>query len=112
MIETFVLSCLNNAGIDAAMEIPEAGIIPPYCIVEKTGGGVIAQLRHATIAVQSYGASLYLAAQLNGRVIDAMAALPARPEIARCQLNSDYAFPDPGKHKYRYQAVFDIIYYE
>lgn len=35
----------------------------------------------------------------------------ALPEIAKCQLETDYNFTDTAKKRYRYQAQFSIIYY-
>jgi len=112
MIETIILEQLQGAGITAVMEIPEGGGTPPFAVVERTGGGAENLLRHATVAIQSYGASLYLAASLNEAVLAAMEGLAARPEIAACELNSDYNFTDTTKKQYRYQAVFDIVYYD
>lgn len=111
MIEESILAQLTGAGITACMEIPEGGGTPPFAVIQKTGGGEENKLRHATIAIQSYGSSMYNAASLNETVISAMDGLPARPEVASCRLNSDYNFTDTTKKQYRYQAVFDVVYY-
>ena len=111
MIEQIILDYLNAAGVTSYMEIPEGGGTPPFAIIQKTGGGEENKLRHATIAIQSYGSSMYNAASLNETVISAMDGLPARPEVASCRLNSDYNFTDTTKKQYRYQAVFDVVYY-
>lgn len=112
MIEIIILDHLTSAGVTAYMEIPEGGGAPPFCVVERTGGGEENHLRHATVAIQSYGASLYLAAELNQTIIGLMDGIAERPEIAACRLNSDYNFTDTTKKKYRYQAVFDLVYYD
>lgn len=112
MIETLILEQLRSAGITAYMEIPEGGCAPPFVIVERTGGGRENWLRHATVAIQSYGETLYQAAALNEAVLAAMADIAARPEISACELNSDYNFTDTEKRQYRYQAVFDLEYYD
>ena len=112
MIEKLILEHLNNAGLTAVMEIPEGGCTPPFVLIERTGGGGANRLRTATVAIQSYGASLYLAAQLNENVLSAMESLVIYPEVAACDLNSDYNFTDTVKKLYRYQAVFDIVYYD
>ena len=111
MIENIILSKLAGANITAYMEIPEGGGTPPFVVVQKTGGGEEDKLRHATVAIQSYGSTLYNAASLNESVIAAMNSLPARPEVASCRLNSDYNYTDTTKKQYRYQAVFDVVYY-
>ena len=54
---------------------------------------------------------MYNAASLNETVIAEMDGLPALPEVASCRLNSDYNFTDTTKKQYRYQAVFDVVYY-
>lgn len=111
MIEQIILDYLRAAGLTAFAEIPEGGGTPPFVIIQKIGGGEENELRHATIAIQSYGSSMYNAASLNETVISAMKGLPARPEVASCRLNSDYNYTDTTKMKYRYQAVFDVVYY-
>ena len=111
MIEQIILEHLAAKSITAYAEVPEGGGTPPFCIVEKTGGGSENHIRHATIAIQSYGTSLYNAARLNDQVIAAMEEILELPEIASCQLNSDYNFTDTAKKIYRYQAVFDAVHY-
>lgn len=112
MIETIILNYLFAAGIAAAMEVPEGGGTPPFVVIERTGGGENNLLRQATVAIQSYGASLYAAAALNDLVVKTMENLPELPSVASCDLNSDYNYTDTEKHQYRYQAVFDIVYYD
>lgn len=111
MIETIVYDYLTDAGLSAGMEIPEGGINPPFVLIERTGGGSEDQLRHATLTLQSYGASMYLAATLNEQVLALMDAIVELPQIAACRLNSDYNFTDTTKKIYRYQAVFDVVHY-
>lgn len=111
MIEKTVLEHLTGAGITAYMEIPEGGGTPPFVVIERTGGGEENRIRKAMVAIQSYGSSMYAAAQLNEQVLRVMDGLPALASVASCRLNSDYNFMDTTKKKYRYQAVFDIVYY-
>lgn len=111
MIEEVILNHLAAAGITAFMEIPEGGGTPPFAIIQKTGGGEENHIRHATVAIQSYGATLYAAAALNEAVIAAMGDILTLPEIGACELNSDYNYTDTTKKEYRYQAVFDVVHY-
>lgn len=111
MIEKLILDYLNSEGVTSYMEIPEGGGTPPFVIIQKTGGGEENRLRHATVAIQSYGASMYDAASLNERIVALMDGFAALPEVASCRLNSDYNYTDTTKIKYRYQAVFDVVYY-
>ena len=111
MIETLILNHLTLCGFSASLEIPEGGVAPPLVLIERTGGGEENHIRRATVALQSYGASLYLAASLNEQVKATMEDFAALPEIARCELNNDCNFTDTTKRLYRYQAVYDIMYY-
>ena len=78
--------------------------------VERTGGrGQF--LRETTIAIQSYGASLYEAAELNEAVLAAMPGLIELDEVTRVELNQNYNYTDTTTKEYRYQAVFDISHY-
>lgn len=81
-----------------------------FIVVEKTGGYSENFIRHATLAIQSYGPSLYDAALLNEKVKEEMDAVIECPEIASSSLNSDYNYTDTGTKHYRYQAVYDLVF--
>lgn len=111
MIEKIILDYLSEVlTVPVYMEEPKA---PPesYVVIEKTGSGRNNMICRAMIAVQSYGGTLYEAAVLNDEVKQAMYDAVEINEISRCELNSDYNFTDPETHRYRYQAVFDIVHY-
>ena len=111
MIEKILLRYLSDAlYVPAYMEEPEK---PPkrYLVLEKTGGGMDNHIYSATFIIQSYGASLLEAAELNEQVKVAMLYGDAPNAICRVELNSDYNFTDPETKRYRYQAVFDIKHY-
>ena len=111
MIETKVIDYLKKElEIEVFGEIPEK---PPkrFLVVEKTGGGEEEMLEHAMIAVQSYEESLYLACVLNRRVKIAMKHMNELPDINSIKLNGDTNFTDLSMKRYRYQAVFEIVYY-
>lgn len=78
--------------------------------VERTGGNG-RFLRNTTIAIQSYGTSMYEAAELNEEVIRYMNEIVELDEITRVDLNQNYNFTDTNTKEYRYQAVFDIYHY-
>lgn len=111
MIEVILLEYLSEAlDVPVYMEEPQDPE-ERYVLLEKTAGRNTEHISRATFAVQSYGASLYDAAELNLLVKTAMASINV-PEIARAALNSDYNFTDTTTKRYRYQAVYDIVYYE
>ena len=112
MIEKTVIEYLSDE-----LTVPvvaEDGKNPPqeYVKVEKTGSGQTNHIKNAMLAIQSYGASLLEAAALNETVKEKMMLLAELPEIASCRLNTDYNFTDTATKRYRYQAVFDVYYYE
>lgn len=109
-IEEIVCNYLTlKLGVAAMPEKPSR----PYTnkvFVERTGGfGRF--IKETTIAVQNYGESMYEAAVLNDRVIEAMQELTEVDEITSVNLNSNYNFTDTETKEYRYQAVFDINHY-
>ena len=81
-----------------------------YVVIEKLGSYVEDFTRHATIALKSYGATLLESAELNECVKSAMDDIIKKPEISYSKLNSDYNFTDTTTKKYRYQAVYDLVY--
>ena len=91
-------------------DMPET--LPGRCVVlEKTGSGRENYIRSAMIALQSYGKSLYEAAQLNEQVKAAMDNAIRLDCICSSSLNSDYPFNDDSNKRHRYQAVYDIVHY-
>ena len=112
MIEKLVLDYLSESlDVPVYMEEPEN---PPksYLILEKTGSSEANFIASATIAGQSYAERLYKAAQLNQLVKQAMREITNLNSVCRCNLNGDYNFTDTDTKRYRYQAVFDITFYE
>lgn len=83
----------------------------PYVMIEKTGGSKTDYINHATIALQSYGASIHIAADLNEQVKTAMAGIVQLETVSSARLDTDYNFTDQSRDEYRYQAVFDIAHY-
>lgn len=111
MIEKVVQDFLTEAlTVPVFMEEPEK---PPesYIIIEKTSGGTIGQIKAATLAIQSYGTSMEQAARLNEELKERMEDIEDQNPISRARLNSDYNFTDTSTKRYRYQAVYDFIYY-
>lgn len=110
MVEKIVLGYLTAVlEVPAYMEHPRAEP-ESYVLIEKTGSRTSNRIESATLAVQSYAPSMYEAATLNYRVKRAMEASVGLATISRCVCNSDYNYTDISQKKYRYQAVFDIVY--
>ncbi len=112
MIEKTVLDFLSKRlPVPVWLETPPN---PPerFVVLEKTGERGEEGLHYATLAVQSYGKTLWDALQLNAAVKSAMKDLDDLDCICRVSLNSDYPFSDPATKRRRYQAVFDVVCYE
>ncbi len=97
--------------VPVSCEVPK-GIEPPFVVLERVGGGETNHIASASIALQSYGRMLLEAAALNRRVKAAMETVGEMDEIGRCRLDSDYNWTDTSTRQYRYQAVYDLVYYE
>lgn len=112
MIEKTILDHISaTLQVSCGMERP-ANAPASFVVVEKTGESRTNGINTAILAVQSYGATFYEAACLNEEVKAAMFSAQALPEIAAVRLNSDYNFTDTDTKRYRYQAVFDVTYYD
>ena len=113
MIETIVLDYLSGElNVPVWMEVPPD---PPetYVVIEKLGSRRENHIDRASMAVQSCSLiSLYHAAALNDSVKRAMDDIVTRGDVSRCGLNSDYNFTDKKTKTYRYQAVFDLTYFD
>ena len=100
-------------------EIPQASVyaeVPPSpdatrIEIERTGGGEEEHIRSAMVAIKSIAPTLYGAAVLHEAVLATMPLMAASDDISSVKLNSEYNFTDTTTKEYRYQAVFDIIYY-
>lgn len=110
MIEKIILDYLNSM-LDEECTMERQTQNGNFVVIEKLGGGSENYLLKAHIAIQSCANSLYDAALLNGKVIKAMEKIIELPVISSCSLDSDYNFTDISTKKYRYQAVFDLVYY-
>lgn len=112
MIEKIILDYFNDiVGIPAYMEVSK-DMPDKFVLIEKTSSSEENYILYATIAIQSYANSLYDAACLNEEVKTAMRNIIASCDISKSKLNSDYNYTDTAKKKYRYQAVFDLVYFD
>lgn len=112
MIEKIVKDYLmNNLDVHAYTEKPEK---PPerYIIVEKTGGGTENLIPDATLAIQSYAESMYEASLLNEDVKKVMPGMAELDTVSKVTLNSNYNYPDTTRKRYRYQSIYELIYFE
>lgn len=112
MIEEILYEYLGDSlSAPVYLEIPK-DYPSRFYVIEKTGGAQVNHIKSATVAIKSYGESMYDAANMNEELKDAMLnSLIELAQIASVRLNSDYNFTDTTTKQYRYQAVFDIRHY-
>lgn len=111
MIEKIVLDYLEKGlNIPVFMEEPSEELAE-YIVIEKTSGHSKDHIDSATLAIQSYGMSLYEAACLNDKMKKVMNGITELSEISSVSLNRDYNYTDTVRKKYRYQAVYDVVYF-
>ena len=115
MIENTIKEFLESKlTVPVLMEVPK-NPASQFVVIEKTGGGQENYINSAILTVQSYGPSLYMAAELNELVkewmLDGVNGAITLSDVARITLDSDYNYTDTTSKRYRYQAVFDIVHY-
>ncbi len=110
MIETLLIDYLsNNLEVFVGMEAPEQ--TTNYVIVDKTGSSRNNHIITSSFAIQSYGASLYEAMELNDEVTRVMEGFRELNQITRVELETDYNFTNTATKQYRWQAVYNITHY-
>ena len=112
MIEAVVIAYLTQE-----LTVPVVGGVPvdfplTFVSVEKTGSYVKDHIVTETIAIQSWADTMYNAAALNKLVKQTMPGLLELDCISRVKLNTDYNYTDTTTKRHRYQAVYEVVYYE
>lgn len=110
MIEKTVLQFLDEH-LDEDVACERTGQTAPFVLLEKTGSGRVNLLNRSTFAMQSYGATMLRAIELNERVKEVAHNLTELDTVTSVRLVSDYNFTDSETKEYRYQAIFDIYHY-
>ena len=112
MIEKTILDYLGeHLSVPVYMEEP---IDKPasYVLIERTGSSETDLIESTTLALQSYGASLYDAAVLNMAVKARIKQAVELPSVSAVYINSDYNFTDTETKRYRYQCVAVVTHFE
>lgn len=114
MIELDVMNYLTErTGVQTFAEEPDKAHRPDsYYLIEKVGSAERDHITSAQIAVQSYAPSLVEAMSLNHAAKAALESFAELDKVSRCRCLGDYNYTDTQTKRYRYQAVFDITYYE
>ena len=112
MIEKTILDYLGeHLTVPVYMEEP---INKPasYVLIERTGSSESDLIESTTLALQSFGASLYDAAVLNMAVKARIKQAVELPSVSAVYINSDYNFTDTETKRYRYQCVAVVTHFE
>ncbi len=99
----------EQLGVYVGLEAPEQTF--GYVLIDQTGSSTSNRITTTTIAIQSYGQSLYGAYELNERVKAAMNGFVEISEVASVRLETDYNFTNTATKQYRWQAVYQITHY-
>ena len=103
MIEIIIKNYLaEKLSMPVVLEVP-ANSSKSFVLLEKTGSSREERIDRAMLAIQSYAPSMYEAAMDSAAELDAVSA---------SRLNSDYNFTDTTTKRYRYQAVYDLVYFD
>lgn len=112
MIEIIIKNYLaEKLSVPVVLEVP-ADTPKSFILLEKTGSSREERIDHAMLAIQSYAPSMYEAARLNERVKAAMDSAVELDAVSASRLNGDYNFTDTTTKRYRYQAVYDLVYFD
>ena len=112
MIEKTILDYLDeHLTVPVYMEEPIDKPVS-YVLIERTGSSESDLIESTTLALQSYGASLYDAAVLNMAVKARIKQAVELPTVSAVYINSDYNFTDTETKRYRYQCVAVVTHYE
>lgn len=110
MITKTLLDYLSSVlDVPVVMEAP--GQVTAYVLIDQTGSSRMNHITTTTLALQSYGATLYEAMLLNKEVEEAMDGFAELGEVTRVELNTDYNFTNTATKQYRWQAVYQITHY-
>lgn len=111
MIEATMRDFLEeNLNVPTYLE-HEKSMPSEYIMIEKTGGSSNNFIFSSTLAIQSISTTMAKASKLNEK-IKALLLVNVPKSVSSCKLNSDYNFTDTETKKYRYQAVYDVTYFE
>lgn len=111
MIEIIVKDYLKSQ-LDVPVFLEDPGpSVKSFVLIEKIGGGEQDYINLATLAIQSYADSLANAALLNEIVKGKMRDIIELNDISSCKLDTDYNWTDTDTKRYRYQAVYNFVYY-
>lgn len=109
MIVKLIEYLTDHLDVFVGMEAPEQ--TTGYILIDQTGSDTRNHITTTTIAIQSYGATLYEAMLLNDSLKAVMNGFVELDEVASVKLATDYNFTNTETKQYRWQAVYQITHY-
>ena len=103
----YLKTAMHDYGVEVDMMNPEK-TPARFVLIEKTGSTMLNHIETATLAIQSYGETLFDAMQINEQVKAAMFNAVESTAFSKIELNSDYNFTDTATKHPRMQAVFVV----
>lgn len=110
MIEKTVYDFLKLNGLNVFEEIPKDKPATFY-VLEKTGSDKRNHICESTFALQSYGLTMFNAAEMSETAKAIVERLISLSSITHVSGPRDYNYTDPTTKQYRYQMVFTIKHY-
>lgn len=112
MIEEIVREELEDVlNVRIYLDLPE-DLPEEFVYLDKTSDEATDFINTAMFSARSYAATAIDAGYLSRRVKYAMQRLVRRDDIAGVRLNSESDYPDTQRKRARYQATFEITYYD
>lgn len=116
MIEAIIIDYLTGKLYNGSALVPVSGDVPEdppdtFVTVELLSGGVSNKIESASVAVQSWASTRAAAAALNNQVKAVMADAVSLGKISHCRLDTNYNFTDATTKHPRYQAVFEVVFF-
>lgn len=112
MIESILIDQLKTeTGHDAFVMVPD-DMPGEFYIIDRTATSQANHIVTINCAVQSYAKSAARAAEMAEQAVACLEALADRDDFSKCEMYNLYMFTDTVRKRPRYQAMFEIIYYE
>lgn len=109
--EKLIQHLKKELGVPVYVVLPAKLPFGNFIVIDKTGSSETELVYRCTFAVQSYGMTMEQTIELNHQVIEAMKKLVEEPEFSAVDFDTDYNYTDPDLKRYRYQAIFHLVFF-
>lgn len=109
IIEKIIMDYLKKE-LNVPCYLEEKPIVQ-YVLITKISSSRKNYIDRAMFSIKSYDSSKYKASVLNEKVKQAMDNMIKLDIVSSSKLNSDYESTDIERKKYRYTALYDVVFY-